>query len=289
MYCSLHRSKRKLFQGKMQTFDEWHLTITPNGHAAKYCETLGSSKANFQKHTTNQPKAAFGIFSEISSGQSKLKENKGKKYLGDKCCLVEDIGIYKTINESIIKCQLLLIAGIERHPGPEFSKVICGTFNQGDNRFSNLAGKQCCAVPLYAFSTVKDVKYWTSDTVDSILEHGTALYERLGKDEFLVIEDLPDKVEIFNEQIDVNLKFNSNGILNGEKFNIDTMKDMISTKSKNTENELAPGFLLMLSEVTVSVIIRKRLQNLKSNLNLLFLILMEGMAMEEYVVVVCQC
>ena len=133
-----------------------------------------------------------------------------------------------------------------------------------------MAGKQCCVIGLYAlaFSTVKDVKYWTSDTVDSILEHGTALYERLGKDEFLVIEDLPDKLEIFNEQIDVDLKFNSHGILNREKFNIDTMKDMISTKSKNTENELATGLLLMLSEFTVSVIIRKEASKFEKQLKL---------------------
>ena len=62
---------------------------------------------------------------------------------------------------------------VERNPGPEVSKVICGTFSQGNNpKFGNMAGKQCCAIALYslAFSIVKDVSYWQRDTLDSILE-----------------------------------------------------------------------------------------------------------------------
>ena len=103
---------------------------------------------------------------------------------------------------------------VKENPGPEFSKIICGTFNQGNNyKFGNMAGKQCCAIALYslAFSTVKDVSYWKTDMLDSILEHGTALYEVLNKDCFLLVEDLPDKVEIFNEPINVEFQFNSLG------------------------------------------------------------------------------
>ena len=30
---------------------------------------------------------------------------------------------------------------VERNPGPEFTKVICGSFNQGNNpKFGNMAG-----------------------------------------------------------------------------------------------------------------------------------------------------
>ena len=40
------------------------------------------------------------------------------------------------------------------------------------------------------------MKHWTRDTSDSVVEHGTSLYDKIGKYEFLAIEDLPSVVEI---------------------------------------------------------------------------------------------
>ena len=116
--------------------------------------------------------------------------------------LVQDLGIYETINESIINFKCLVISmNVERNPGPEFTKVLCGTFNQGNNpKFGRMAGKQCCAIALYslAFGILKDVSYWQRDALDSILEYGTTLYEKLGKDDVLTVEELPYQVEIFS-------------------------------------------------------------------------------------------
>ena len=138
---------------------------------------------------------------------------------------------------------------VERNPGPEFTKVIFGTFNQGNNpKFGNMAGKQCCAIALYslAFSIVKDVSYLQRDTLESILEHGTSLYEKLGKDHFLIVEELPHQVEIFNEPVCVEFKFNSHGLLIRECFNVDNVKEMICTNSKYNKTKLNTRFLLML-------------------------------------------
>ena len=108
---------------------------------------------------------------------------------------MQDQGIYETINESIIKYKRLVISmNVEINAGPEFTKVICCTFNQENNpKFENMAGRQCFAIAFYslAFSIVKDVSYWERDTLDSILKHGTSLYEKLGKDGFLNVEELP--------------------------------------------------------------------------------------------------
>ena len=42
---------------------------------------------------------------------------------------------------------------VERNPGPEFTKVICGSFNQRNNpKFGNMAGKQYCAIALYSLA-----------------------------------------------------------------------------------------------------------------------------------------
>ena len=61
------------------------------------------------------------------------------------------------------------------------------------------------------------------DTFESILEHGTALYEELGKDGFLTVEELLHQVEIFNVPVSVEFKSNSHGLLNREHFNLDNM------------------------------------------------------------------
>ena len=87
----------------------------------------------------------------ISLRQTKLNENYKLRSEG-KSLFLQDLGIFKTINESIIKFKLLAISmNVERNLGPEFTKVICGSFSQGNNpKFTNMAGKQCCAITLYS-------------------------------------------------------------------------------------------------------------------------------------------
>ena len=53
------------------------------------------------------------------------------------------------------------MSGVERNQGPEFTKVIKDSFNQGNLKFGYAAGKQCSTVALYglAFSIVKNVRY----------------------------------------------------------------------------------------------------------------------------------
>ena len=94
------------------------------------------------------------------------------------------LGIYRTINEAILKWKLLSLSNdIEMNPGPEMERVVAGSFHQGNEKFGCLAGRQCCAISLYglAFSSIKDVKHWTKDTLDSVVEHGTSLYDKIGR------------------------------------------------------------------------------------------------------------
>ena len=132
--------------------------------------------------------------------------------------LLHYLGIYRTINEAILKWKLLSLSNdIEKWP--EMERVVASSFHQGNEKFGNLAGRQCCAISLYglAFSTIKDAKHWTRDTLDSVVEQGTSLYDKTGKYEFLAVEDLPSVVEIFDEPINVEFKFSSHGILTGKR------------------------------------------------------------------------
>ena len=271
IYCSIHRNKQQVFMGGQQVSNEVPLTVNINSQSMGFYVKQFShpyfSRSRIKLKENNVLVTTHYTYSSchavvISLSQTKVNESYELRSEG-KSLLLQDLGIFKTINESVIKFKLLAISmNVERNPGPEFTKVICGSFSQGNNaKFGNMAGKQCCVIALYslAFSMVKDVSYWQRDTLDSILEHGTALYEKLGKDGFLTVEDLSHQVEIFNVPVSVEFKFNSHGLLNREHFNLENMKQMICANSKYDEAKLNTGFLLMLSEVTVSVIIKKQL------------------------------
>ena len=63
--------------------------------------------------------------------------------------LLHYLGIYRTINEAILNLKLLSLSNdIEMNPGPEMERVVAGSFHQGNGKFGNLAGRQCCAVSL---------------------------------------------------------------------------------------------------------------------------------------------
>ena len=131
--------------------------------------------------------------------------------------------IYRTINEAILKWKLSSLSNDkEMNPGPEMDRVVAGSFHQSNEKFGCLASRQCCAISLYglAFSSIKDVKHWTKDTLDSVVQHWTSLYDKIGKYGFLGVEDKPSVVEMFDEPINVEFKFNYHGILSREKGNI---------------------------------------------------------------------
>ena len=83
-------------------------------------------------------------------------------------------------------------------------------------------------------------------------------YEKIGKYEFLGVEDMSSVVEIFDEPINVEFKFSSSGILSGEKRNMNILKDMICRNVEATGSTCDSGFLFRLSENCISVIVKKQ-------------------------------
>ena len=176
-------NKQQLFAEDKQASNQVHLTLNCNCQpfsfyvtkfARSYIAAIIIKLIKNNLFDTTQYTAASGRTIVVSLRYTKLNKNCQVSSEG-KSLSLQDLRIYKTINESVIKLKLLLISlNVHPHPGPEFTNVICGTFNQLNNhKFGNVAGKQCCAIALYslAFSTIKDVWYWQSATLDSILEH----------------------------------------------------------------------------------------------------------------------
>ena len=72
---------------------------------------------------------------------------------------------------------------------------------------------------LYAicFSSLKNVAWWTTNTLDSIIEHGNDFYLSLQLDKFLELEELPGQLSVIDTFVTMPYNFRSYGILSGEK------------------------------------------------------------------------
>ena len=70
------------------------------------------------------------------------------------------------------------MGNVQRNPGPAagspnlFSILVQGHFSLGQENFGEVARLQCVAIAVYAaaFTCVKRIARWTSDTLDSIVE-----------------------------------------------------------------------------------------------------------------------
>ena len=73
--------------------------------------------------------------------------------------------------------SLLLLSGdVELNPGPSSfpSKVVTGTFHQGDPRFGVTAGTQCLCNSIWSvcFFSTKALRFCTSRDLDTVLTLG---------------------------------------------------------------------------------------------------------------------
>ena len=112
---------------------------------------------------------------------------------------------YFVLPLSVIELQLVM-GNVERNPGPAarsenlFSKLIQGHFSQGHEKFGEFAGLQCVAIAVYAaaFTCVKQISRWTSDTLDSIVEQGNELFKSINKHRYLGAEDIPVTINVYD-------------------------------------------------------------------------------------------
>ena len=111
MYCSIHRSKQQVFMGNKRFSNQVDLTLNFNDQSVTFYVKkfahpyFAGSRVKLTEDNmfaTTQYTAATGQDVIISLRKTKLNEN-SELCSGGKSLLVQDLGIYKTINESIIK------------------------------------------------------------------------------------------------------------------------------------------------------------------------------------------
>ena len=112
--------------------------------------------------------------------------------------------------------------------------------------------KECCAISFYSicFSILKSCNYWTSQTVDSIIENGKAFHQKYHCGRHMFISDLPDKLEIGTGHVKVVSGATSQGYLSCNVFSSKQhLKSVIlDHKESNT------GFLMWISSYCISYV-----------------------------------
>ena len=191
--------------------------------------------------TSEQGQQSFVIVITITSGHSDLAS--------------VNLARYFVSPLSVIKLQLVM-GNVERTPGPAarsenlFRKLIQGHFSEGHEKFGELAGLQCVAIAVYAaaFTCVKQISRWTSDTLDSIVEQGNELFKSINKHRHLRAEDIPVTVNVYDLAISVSLNFNVHGFLSRQDDHHAILQNYVH------ENQLLnSGFLIWLSDLCIYV------------------------------------
>ena len=160
--------------------------------------------------------------------------------------------LYLNLNMSFLKLMCLPIDGdVESNPGPTYSilKVVQGSFNQANLKFGETAGRQCACNTLFsiAWSVIRQVGLWNSSDLDFILNEGDKIYKGLHIGTFISADELPQCINIENNEIYVEkLRFHQGTIL---KHSVNFLRNSYESNINNGN-----GFLLFINGFTLSVI-----------------------------------
>ena len=120
---------------------------------------------------------------------------------------------------------LIIDGDVESNPGPAYviEKAICGSYHQGDRRFSDTAGVQRACNSLYAlcWSQIRKVDFWDRLDLDHILTKGDRLCKTLNTFDMLSVDDLLCFVRVYDENVQIEflqLKTKLASVTNGDTF-----------------------------------------------------------------------
>ena len=82
-------------------------------------------------------------------------------------------------------------------------------------QFGRTAGMQCACNSLFAiiWSTVRKVTIWKGLDIDNVLNNGDQLFKSLNKQTVLSADELPNKIDIYGQCLNVRKLCNQPGVL----------------------------------------------------------------------------
>ena len=132
-------------------------------------------------------------------------------------------------------------------------KVVQGSFHQGATKFGESAGSQCTCCALFSVvfnQLIKSSGRWDSFDLDYIVSNGDKVYKDLGKSGYLMFDDLPQFMLLYDNRVDIDFLHNQSGIL--------TSKNNLPGFLFDNMPVDASGLLLILKGICISVIVQQR-------------------------------
>ena len=86
---------------------------------------------------------------------------------------------------------------------------------QGDPKFGISAGSQCtcCALVSVSFSLVKSPGKWIFSDLDFIVDKGDEVYRNVNKEGYLMFDELPKQITLFETNVNIDFLTNTYGVL----------------------------------------------------------------------------
>ena len=242
-----------------------------------YCATLTEAfysllRQNYNSFILTIGCSTVAIFG-LSNGRFKVFDSHSRDSLGmadpeGNCVLIEILSVsnlleyFQTFYAGFPDITFEL-KGVHIFPTEEESSQCCiedNIIKEGSQ--SNICScKRCCAICLYSlcFSVIKSCRYWNSDTLNAVIEYGNAFYMKLNVDKHLMLNDLPNKVNICGADVDVVFTAKGEGVLfKNTSLSEHVLHQFISHNKKNDT-----GFLLWISTYCLSCIFQHQAEGTK--------------------------
>ena len=153
--------------------------------------------------------------------RKKPKTRRGR--VKPRCNYTSVRSVYKNVNHRMNHTELKLSNDIEKNPGPiDHTKTIQAPYSQGNvELFGENAGTQCVAMSLT--SLIYNYRNNIISSVDliNIMNIGNELYSglsRLSRQTFLLLTELPDVLNVFNTDYQLQYSSSYSGTINGRSI-----------------------------------------------------------------------
>ena len=153
--------------------------------------------------------------------KKKPKARRGRVKL--RCNYTSVRSVYKNVNHKMNHTELKLSNDIEKNPGPiDHTKTIQAPYSQGNvELFGQNAGTQCVAMSLasliynYRNNIISSVDLINIMNIDNELYSGLS---RLSRQTFLLLTELPEVLNVFNTDYQLQYSSSYSGTINGRSI-----------------------------------------------------------------------
>ena len=189
---------------------------------------------------------------------SKEKRRTVRRSVKLRCTYTSVRSFYKNVDHRTNHTELKLSNDIETNPGPiDHTKTILAPYSQGNVQlFGENAGTQCEAMSLT--SLIYNHRYGISSSMDlvNIMNIGNELYSglsRLSRQSYLLFTELPELINVFNTDYQLQYSSSYSGTINGRCIIPDFTFCIPLVDAMQTLKQNYHSFLLTIECSTIAI------------------------------------